>query len=287
MRPEMGVSLDLAVHDTAKLSRAVALLRQIGVVNVRVPIRMADAARPNVETWYRRLFSMLRDYDVLPVVIPPSLAEAKRLSGGSDVRNVMAAFVERLLAVRGSAFDTVQFGHELDPRALPLAELASRPRGDEPAIVTAAMLHRAAGLAQKHNKRTVLAGLRPICPRWLEVLRDMGGLSQFDVVAAHAFPHAGPTWADGATFCSMLHLQRRLGTVTNRPVWVTAAGHPGDRPGVEPFMEDAAWAPLERVYWHLEALPSAAALPPDLACLRRLIAEKRRVEVHQEEPVAT
>ncbi|MEX2673158.1 MAG: hypothetical protein WD294_13725 [Phycisphaeraceae bacterium] len=295
MRPQIGLCLDIGLHDRTTLDLALPLLQQLRVEHVRLPIRASDQHRPHANVWYRRLFDALSDCRILPVFSCAGLDAA--MPTIAEPRDRLAVFVDRFLSEHGQHFDTVQIGDEVDPTQF---EIAADIRRDDPFVAEVARLHRAAACAQRHNKRTVLAGLRRVCGRFLKAVTQVGGLEHIDVVAAHVQPHAGSPFAEGSAFVSFLHLKRHLASLTDRPTWITTAACPTteDPTATAAFVESAATAPFQRLYWNpllaqpaaagpCTALATAAGSPrPAFHHLRQLLAEKQRLQEHGVDLVA-
>lgn len=313
MRPEIGLDLALNLHDYAAVNRVLPILRRLQIFHIRLPIYVVDQHRPNADTFYHRLFHTLRHYQVLPVITPPALPPSPAdlsdccaddgASGDraaqADLRNSLSQFVERFLDRHGHYFDEVQIGHVLDATRFHLPRNRTF-RPDGPLLLTASLLHRAAATAERYGKRTVLAGMRPLCPALLEVLGQLGALEHFDVVAGE-LPGGRAPWIDGEGFRSFLEIQRRVAQATRKPLWIThTAPTPVTQPlppqeqqgrrsrGLAPppasdedFLHDMAYAPFERLYLDARTVtpeaPNAIA-PPTLDYLQRLIAHKRLID---------
>src|SRR3546814_14419033 len=78
---------------------------------------------------------------------------------------------------------------------------------------------------RRRGKKTLLGGMCPTDPNWLDLMRDRGVLGQMDAIGIHGFPgtwspHWGG-WADEVgSVCGVLEKCRHVPAI-----WVTEAGY--------------------------------------------------------------
>ncbi|HTF80723.1 MAG TPA: GDP-mannose 4,6-dehydratase, partial [Cytophagales bacterium] len=114
------------------------------------------------------------------------------------------------------------------------------------------MIFEASALCKQHGKRTVLGGMHPIDPLWLETMFQKGVMQHIDVVGIHGFPevfdHQWEGWAH--------HIEgiRALLERYQHPaeVWLTEAGFStwqyDERKQLDEFIK-VIELPLQRVFW--------------------------------------
>src|SRR5207244_6621553 len=90
--------------------------------------------------------------------------------------------------------------------------------------VFCALVGDAAYWAKRRGKRTVLGGMSPIDPGWLDLLASRGTLRDVDVVGVHGFPGTWETaWAGwDANVARVREVLDRHGLA--REVWITEVG---------------------------------------------------------------
>lgn len=238
-------------QDYGAVDRALADLQELGVGHLRTGISWADWMRPGGADWIAWLFERFaaHNLELLPCFLytPPSLGEVWRTS--SPPRNLgdYADFVALMIEKFGDAFQQVELWNE--PNNLAQCDFGRDPDFSK----FAAMIIPAARWAKKQGKKTVLGGMSPIEPGWLEQMIDRGVLEDIDVLGIHGFPGTWEkNWNGWAQQISELDavLERRGLQV---PMWITEVGYSTrdhrQYQQLEVFL-DALDAPCERMYWY-------------------------------------
>jgi CDP-paratose 2-epimerase len=233
------------------VEQTIADLRRLGVDHLRTGISWADWMRDGGEEWIDWLFERLtrEDFDLLPCFLytPPSEGEVERTSSPPRNLKAYADFLDEMLSRYGEHFEYVELWNEPNN----FAEWDFRR--DPEFTKFAEMIIMAANWAQKQGKKTVLGGMSPIDPGWLEHIIGLGVLDFIDVLGVHGFPG---TWEKNWS-----SWQEQIGEVHNvldrydydLPIWITEAGYSTrnhrDFQQLEVFL-DALDAPAERMYWY-------------------------------------
>lgn len=234
-------------------------MARLGVTHLRTGISWADYLRPEGEKWYTWLLARLaQEVEVVPCVLytPPSMGAAPRTSAYPRDPKAYADFIDHLITTSGEHFDAIELWNEpnnlsewdwtLDPMWLKFCE----------------MVGGAAYWAKHRGKRTVLAGMSPVDPNWLELMFQRGVMQYIDVVGIHGFPtaweYAWEGWeANVAKVQEVLDRHR-----SDAAIWITETGHSTWRHDefaqVKAFVS-ALEAPVERLYWY-----GVTDLHPDL-----------------------
>jgi CDP-paratose 2-epimerase len=243
------------------VERAVALMRELGVRQLRTGISWADFHRDGGREFYDWQMEMLREFDVLLSIwhTPPSLSENGKCSGPPRRLEDYGEFVAYVIELYGDRFSAVELWNEPNNRYK--WEFA----GCDPEWRKfASMVKTAAAYARRLGKTTVLGGMIPIDHHWLELMASYGTLEDVEVVGVHAFP--GMWWHDAPNWDWHSHwrgwnnqLEYIAGSAGGRPIWVTETGlatwslgqHRTARFDLQvEQLREAAAAPAERTYWY-------------------------------------
>lgn len=236
-------------------------LRELGVRKLRTGVSWADWHRPGGRRWYRWQFEMLREFDVLLSVwhTPPSIAEGGVCAGPPRRLSDYADFVAELIDEHGDCFADLELWNEPNNRMK-----WDFARFDPEWKKFAQMVGAAAERARGRGKRTVLGGMIPVDPSWLQGVARHGGLEAVEVVAIHGFPEmwweGAPNWDWFAHWRGWADKVERIAAVAGgRPIWITETGlatwdlreRRVAREALQVRMlEQAARAPADRVYWY-------------------------------------
>jgi CDP-paratose 2-epimerase len=261
LRNKLGVCQWFHFEDYVGLDRAVRTLRELNVKHLRTGISWADYFRPGGKAWYDHQMKALEDFEVLLSVwhTPPSLSEGDACN--SPPRRLLdyADFIDRVITEYGSQFSDLELWNEPNNR-LKWNFVQFDPTWSK----FAEMIGAGAYWAKQRGRRTVLGGIIPVDPHWLQMMRDFGVLEYIDVIAIHGFPGmwfpGHPNWDwhehwDG--------WDQKLSVIeaaeTGRPVWITETGLATwdlalDRVSKYELqvqmLDAAAAARAERVYWY-------------------------------------
>jgi len=256
--PDLGVVqyFHLGDHDTAE--RVVEGLERIEVRRLRTAISWCDWTREGGEDWYAWLLPRLTaGFDVLPCFLytPPELGVMAKTSSPPRDPQAYGRFVEMVLRRHEGWFTHVELWNEpnnyiewdwtIDPEWVIFAEMI------------AGAARRASGLGVS----SVLGGMSPFDPNWLDLMFKRGALEHVDVVGVHGFPGTWEAVWEGwdEHIGRVEEVLERHGSEAS--VWVTEAGFSTwahDEFSQLTTMVQLAEAPADRVYWY-----SAEDLAPE------------------------
>lgn len=255
------------------VERAVSELRALGVRHLRTGVSWADYHRPKGREWYDWQMAQLAEFDVLLSVwhTPPSIAEGEVCAGPPRELDQYAVFIAQLINQYGDKFGELELWNEPNNRLKWNFEHFD-PQWEK----FGRMIALAAETAHGMGKRSVLGGMIPVDPAWLQLMRGYGALEHIDVVAIHGFP--GMWWSDAPNWDWYHHWHgwdQKLKSIARhaegRPVWITETGlATWDRRALcrafydeQSFrLQNAVSAATERVYWYslIDLDPSRAAI---------------------------
>lgn len=259
--PRLGIGQWFHFEDEGTLDRAIELMLDLGVRDLRTGVSWADYHRPGGKAWYRRQMERLSNFNVLLSIwhTPPSLAEGGVCNGPPRRLRDFADFVNHICQEYGEHFDEIELWNEPNNRYK-----WDFTRFDPQWRKFGAMMVDAAHWAQRIGRRTVLGGMIPVDPDWLRLMQTYGVLDFIDVVAIHGFPEM---WWDDAPNWDWFHtwkgwpdkIARTAEVAGDRPVWITETGlatwdlHAA-RPSRHALqcerLQMASRAPADRVYWY-------------------------------------
>ncbi len=238
-------------QDYAFVERTLADMQRLGVRRLRTGISWADWMREGGGEWISWLFEQVdaHDLELLPCFLytPPSEGEVERTSSPPRRLKAYADFVGQMIDAHGRHFEHVELWNE--PNNVAEWDFRRDPEYNK----FAEMIILAAHWAKQQGKTTVLGGMSPIDPGWLEHIVGLGVLEDIDVLGVHGFPG---TWEKGWT--SWAEQIGEVNRVLERyglelPVWITEVGYSTrnqrDFQQLEVF-RDVLDAPAERVYWY-------------------------------------
>jgi len=248
--PALGVVEWLRPGEYARAEAICADMAELGIAHLRTHVSWADWHTAEGQAWYDWLLPYLaRRVQVLPCVMytPPSLGlEPHTASPPREVKDY-ADFLDQIITRFGAHFDWVELWNE--PNNL----LDWDWRLDPGWTRFAAMITGAAHWARRRGKRTLLGGMAPVDPGWLERMAHLGALADIDAIGVHGFPEVWESdRQDWTERIEQLHpILDRHGL--SPAIWITEAGYSTWRHD-EPRQIDELLAlldaPAERVYWY-------------------------------------
>jgi CDP-paratose 2-epimerase len=273
--PLVGVVESFRPGEEARVEQVLADLRLLGVRELRTSVSWADWCTPNGEQWYNWLLPRLsREVNLLPCFhyTPPGMAIAGTTSAPPRVPKAYADFLDLMITRFGQYFDWVELWKEpgnpehwdrrLDPQWWIFSE----------------MIGGAAYWVRQRGKKTVLAGMCPTDPEWLQLLCERGVMAYVDAVGIQG---PGPREAHLDEWPACLKRVRAVleSYGSDAQLWVTETGYStaqhDERGQLRAFVK-AMTAPVERVYWYsasdLQSTASAADAtePADQFGLKRV-----------------
>ncbi|MGE7136626.1 NAD-dependent epimerase/dehydratase family protein [Luteibacter sp. NPDC031894] len=183
--PAMGVLEWFWMGDRALAEAAIEELRELGVRHLRFGISWADFLRDGGPEWYDWLVPALAEhFELLPCFLytPPSLGETPSTASPPRRLKDYADFLDVCITRYGEHFEYVELWNEAN-------NLIEWNYGlDRGWGKFCEMVGNAAHWARQRGKKTVLGGMSPIDPNWLETMFDNGLMPYIDVVGVHGFP---------------------------------------------------------------------------------------------------
>jgi CDP-paratose 2-epimerase len=260
LRDRLGVCQWFHFEDEQRLEQTVELLHELGVRLLRTGISWADFHRPGGKAWYDRQMQAVREFDVLLSIwhTPMSIAEGPSCAAPPRRLRDYADFIDLVITEYGDCFGQLELWNEPNNRLkwdFPTYDPQWRKFG--------AMIRDAAGWAKQRGRTTVLGGMIPVDPHWLDLMRGCGALEHIDVVSIHAFPGMWwpnqPNWEWHGHWHGWDHKIATIREPAQRPIWVTETGlatydlathRPAKHDLQVTMLEKAAAAPAERLYWY-------------------------------------
>lgn len=249
-RPTLGFVEWFWPGDRKHAERMLAQMRRLGVTDLRTGLSWADWHTPWGDEWFSWLLPRLaREVRVLPCCLytPPSLGIAPKSSSPPRNPKDFADFVDLMITRFGNCFEYVELWNE--PANRVDWDWTKDPRW----WIFAEMVGGAAYRARQRGKKTVLAGMSPIDPHWLQLMIERGVLRDIDVVGLHGFPGTHEVDWEGWVK-HVADIRKELQDAgSNAQVWITEVGFSTwrhDTHGQLRCFLDAAAAPVERVYWY-------------------------------------
>lgn len=261
MRDKLGICQWFHYRDFVAVNRAVELAQELGVRHIRTGISWADFHRPLGQEWYDWQMKALKDFDVLLSVwhTPPSIAEAPKCAAPPKRLEDYTAFIWQVIEKYGEYFTHLELWNEPNNRYKWDFE-----NHDPDWSKFGRMIALAGEQAKRQGKPTVLGGMIPVDHHWLNLMKTYGTLDAVDVVAIHGFPEMWwpnqPNWEWHRDWRGW---QEKIDYITphcnHRPVWITETGlATWDLSACREArfdlqvarLEEAAQAPVERVYWY-------------------------------------
>lgn len=260
LAPAIGLLEWFVLNDHDGVDAAIADIRRLGVRHLRIAVSWADYLTPDGPAWYDWLLPRLaKEAELLPcfVYTPPSHGEAPATNAPPRNPKEYADFIDLCIDRYGRHFDTVELWNE--PNNVREWDYERDPLWKK----FAATVGGAAYWARQRGKRTVLGGMSPIDPNWLNTMYRRGVLEHIDVVGLHGFP--GSYDPEGRPWPEHIRRIRRQLRHYKLPahVWITETGYPTWRHDefkqLREFAELLA-LPVERIYWYgLRDLPDERA----------------------------
>lgn len=261
LRNKLGVCQWFHYEADDDLERAVELLQELGVTQLRTGVSWADYHRPRGKAWYDRQMRKLSQFEVLLSVwhTPPSIAAGACCASPPRRLEDYADFLLELIAEYGDSFARLELWNE------PNNSYKWDFTHFDPDWEKFGVMVRQAGIAARNaGKPTILGGMMPVDRHWLGLMKRYGALDAVDAVAIHSFPEMWwsnhPNWDWHRDWHGWDEKLRHIRAYCEgKPVWVTETGLAtwdldNARPARQELqcwqLQKAAAAPAERVYWY-------------------------------------
>ncbi len=249
-RPAFGAVEWFCPGEYERVERAIEALRGAGIERLRTGVCWTDWHTPAGRRWYDWLLPRLADeVELLPcfTCTPPSLGAVAKSSSPLRAPNDYADFLEVMITAHGRHFEWLELWNESN-------RLHGWDRRLDPQwLIFAEMIGAAAVRAQQLGKRTVLGGMSPGDPSWLELMAERGLLGPIDAVAIQAFHEISEQdWRGWPELVAELRaVLDRFGLEPE--LWATAVGYSTwrhDEARQIACLLQALEAPLQRFYWY-------------------------------------
>jgi CDP-paratose 2-epimerase len=250
VKPPVGLVEWFEIGEEARVERVLSQLRGLNVRHLRTGVSWADWYSDGGREWYEWLLPRLaEEVELLPCVVytPPSIGIAAKTSAPPRRPRDYADFLDLLITEHGDCFTHVELWNEPNN----IAEWDWRLDLNWEAFTE--MIAAAAFWVRQRGKRSVLGGMSPLDPNWLDLLAGRGALRDVDVVGIHGFPGTWEVhwegWADVVRKVEEVLEQHAL----HPAIWITEAGYStwrSDEFGQVRELCAALEAPVERLYWY-------------------------------------
>ncbi len=266
----LGVVAYFHRNDRDAVKRAIDGLGQLGVRQLRSGVSWCDWEEPDGPAWFEWVLPELTEhFEVLPCILytPPAKGLMPKTSSPPRNPNDYADFVELLLTEYEGVFPYVELWNE--PNNYVEWDWTADPEWR----IFARMITAASERARAHGVKTVLGGMSPFDPNWLNLMYERGAMDNIDVIGIHGFPQSWDAVWEG--WKSRIEHARQVALSNGRSpdIWITECGFSTwnhDEYGMLLQLVEASRAPAERVYWY-----SAEDLDPGYATLDSFHGDER------------
>ena len=176
------------------VKQVLADLKELGVTELRTGVSWADYYTPEGKEWYDWLIpTLVKQVNILPCFLytPPSIGEKKRTSSPPKDKKAYADFLDVFITRHGQHFEWVELWNE------PNNQIEYDFTHDYGWNKFAEMVGGAAYWCKQRGKKTLLGGMSPIDPNWLQVMFERGVMEHIDAVGIHGFPYVFDQMWDG------------------------------------------------------------------------------------------
>ncbi|MBV9943287.1 MAG: NAD-dependent epimerase/dehydratase family protein [Solirubrobacterales bacterium] len=248
--PELGIVQYFHMGDHDAVEQALEALAELPIKHLRTSISWCDWVREGGEEWYAWLLPKLVERAaVLPCFLytPPHLGLLPKSSSPPRDPQAFGEFVEMVLRCYPDDFPYVELWNE------PNNYIEWDWTVDPEWVIFAEMIAGAAQRAARLGVKSVLGGMSPFDPNWLDLMFKRGALAHIDVIGVHGFPGTWEAVWEGWD----VHVDRVLEVIARhgaaQRIWVTEAGYSTwahNEFGQLQTMADLVQAPADRVYWY-------------------------------------
>lgn len=248
--PTVGILEWFHIGDYSHVERTLGQLKELGITHLRTGISWADYHTEQGPDWYDWLLPHLsKDLEILPCFLytPPSYGIEPKTSSPPRNPKLYADFLDLFINRHGKHFEWVELWNEPNNRSEYDYTL------DTGWITFCNMIGGAAHWAQKLGKKTILGGMSPIDPNWLQLMFNRDIMQYFDAVGIHVFPYVFDSYFTGweDTVAKVREVLDR--NQSQAEIWITETGYPtwqhDERKQFSTFLQ-ATRAPVNRVYWY-------------------------------------
>jgi CDP-paratose 2-epimerase len=249
-RPAIGLVEWFQIGEYERVKEVLADLKQLGVTELRTGLSWADYYTPMGKDWYSWLLPTLaQEVKVLPCFLytPPSMGIKPKTSSPPAYPKAYADFLDVIITDLGEHFEWVELWNE------PNNKIEYDYTLDKHWFTFAEMVGGAAYWAQQRGKKTLLGGMSPVDPNWLQLMFDRGVMQHIDAVGIHGFPHVfDQQWEDWDAYVGLVR-EVLQDNNSNAQIWITEAGFStwqhDELKQLEEF-KNTLKAQVTKVYWY-------------------------------------
>ncbi len=233
-----------------EVKNTLADLKKLGIKHLRTGISWADWYVDGTEEWYDWLFAELdKHVEILPCFLytPPSIGEMEKTSAPPKDLKAYADFIDTMINRYGQYFEWVELWNE------PNNKIEYDYTLDYSWNKFANMIGMAAHWAKEKGKKTLLGGMSPIDPNWLQMMIEQGVLEKIDAIGIHGFPHVFDQQWKGwdVNIKAVREVLENAGY--QKEIWISEAGFSTwQKDEVKQYEEFAKVmkADADRIYWY-------------------------------------
>ncbi|MDX1752734.1 MAG: GDP-mannose 4,6-dehydratase [Salinimicrobium sediminis] len=248
--PALGILEWFRPGEYDEVRNAIEDFNKLGIKHLRTGISWADWYVEGTQEWYDWLFAELDPHvEILPCFLytPPSIGEMAKTSAPPKDLKAYADFIDEMITRYGQYFEWVELWNE------PNNKVEYDFTLDYSWNKFSTMIGMAAHWAQKRGKKTLLGGMSPIDPNWLQMMIEQNVLDCIDAIGIHGFPHVFDQQWKGweVNIQSIREILDKFGY--KQEIWISEAGFSTwQNDEVKQYQEfkNVLNANAERIYWY-------------------------------------
>ncbi|HEX8576443.1 MAG TPA: hypothetical protein VF677_09130, partial [Flavobacterium sp.] len=234
-----------------EVKQAIKDFKKLNIQHIRTGVSWAEWHVEGNPEWYDWLFPELakHDLEILPCFLytPPSFGEAPRVSAPPVNLKAYADFIDVMITRYGAYFDWVELWNE--PNNIVEYDFTMDYSWNK----FAEMIGNAAYWAQHRGKKTLLGGMSPIDPNWLQMMAEKGALLCIDAIGVHGFPEVfDQQWTSWESNLSAIREVLRNNNL-DKEIWISEAGFStwqGDEVKQWEEFKKVINTDADRIYWY-------------------------------------
>ena len=249
-QPAVGILEWFRPGEYDQVRQVITDMNKIGIKHIRTGISWAEWHNQQNTEWFDWLFAELhKNFEILPCFLytPPSMTDAEKASAPPRDLKTYADFLDVMITRYGKFFDWVELWNE------PNNIIEYDYTLDYSWLKFSTMIGMAAHWAKHRGKKTLLGGMSPIDPNWLQTMYDNGVLQYIDAIGIHGFPHVydqqWTTWSENIQKVRDMLDQNNL----DKEIWISEAGFSTwQHDEVKQYEEfkKVLNTDVDRVYWY-------------------------------------
>ena len=248
--PALGILEWFRPGEYEEVKNAIKDFQNLGIKHLRTGISWADWYVEGTREWYDWLFKELHPHvEILPCFLytPPSIGEMAKTSAPPKDLKAYADFIDEMITRYGEYFEWVELWNE------PNNKVEYDFTLDYSWNKFSTMIGMAAHWAQKRGKKTLLGGMSPIDPNWLQMMIEQKVLDHIDAIGIHGFPHVFDQQWKGweVNINSIREVLDKFGY--HQEIWISEVGFSTwQNDEVKQYQEfkNVLNANTERIYWY-------------------------------------